>query len=69
MTSPTGSIWLRSEENAWIDKVVNTKAACVFFGPNGDSRLLAAWQKSVRPPVVTEPIQGKRLYGILSCKT
>lgn len=71
MTSPTGSIWLRSEEKAWIDKVVSAGAACVFFGPNGDSRLLAAWQKSVRPldKVVTEPIQGKRLYGILSCKT
>ncbi|MGQ0581101.1 MAG: hypothetical protein ACT4O6_04140 [Reyranella sp.] len=71
MTSPTGSIWLRSEENAWIDKVVRAGAACVFFGPNGDSKLLAAWQKSVRPQdkVVTEPIQGKRLYGILSCKT
>lgn len=70
MTSPTGSIWLRSEENAWIDKVVGAKAACVFFAPNGDSRLLAAWQKAVRPQdkVVTEPIVGKRLYGILSCK-
>lgn len=71
LTSPTSSIWLRSEENAWIDKVVNTRAACVFFEPNGDSKLLAAWQKSVRPPdkVVSEPIAGKRLYGILSCKT
>lgn len=70
ITSPKNSIWSRSEENAWIDKVVNAKAACVFFEPNADTRLLRAWEKSVSPAaVVTEPVVGRRLYGILSCKT
>ena len=70
ITSPTNSIWLRSEENAWVYKVVNTESACVFFESNTDTKLFEAWKKSTPPgTVVTEPIVGKRLYGILSCKT
>jgi len=70
VTSHQNSIWLKSEEDAWINKVVNAEAACVFFEPNADSRLFEAWKNSVRPPrlVVTEPIVGKRLYGTLSCR-
>ncbi|MDP3158382.1 MAG: hypothetical protein Q8N31_00070 [Reyranella sp.] len=70
ITSPTNSIWLRSEENAWVDKVVNAESACVFFESDADTKLFEAWKKSAPPgTVVTEPIVGKRLYGILSCKT
>lgn len=39
ITSPKNSIWLRSEQNVWIDKVVNAPAACVFFEVNSSSRI------------------------------
>lgn len=70
ITSPKNSIWLRSEEDAWIKQVVGAEGACVFFEPNAKGRLFDAWQASVkdRPGVVTEPIVGKRAYGTLSCK-
>ena len=70
ITSPKNSIWLRSEEDAWIKQVVGAAGACVFFEPNAKGRLFDAWQQSVkdRPGVVTEPITGKRMYGTLSCK-
>ena len=70
ITSPKNSIWLRSEETAWIEKMVGAEQACVFFEPNAKGRLFDAWQQSVkdRPGVVTEPIVGRRSYGTLSCK-
>ena len=70
ITSPQNSIWLKSEEDAWINKVVNAKVGCVFFEPNADTRLFEAWENSARTPtsVVTDSIIGKRLYGTLSCR-
>ena len=71
ITSSTVSIWLRSEEDAWVDRVVGSETACVFFEPVPAGRLFEAWQKSVQPlsSVVTEPIVGRKNYGVLSCRT
>ena len=70
ITSSMVSIWLRSEQDAWIDKVIGSKAACVFFEPTPGGRLFEAWKKSVLPlgNVVTEPIVGQKNYGTLSCR-
>lgn len=70
ITSPKNSIWLRSDEDAWIRKVVGAEGACVFFEPNPKGRLFDAWQQSVDrgAQVVEEPIAGRRAYGTLSCK-
>jgi hypothetical protein len=70
ITSPRGSIWTKSDRDAWIAKVLRAKNACVFF----DSRLLdgplfRAWKDTIRNGVViNEPIVGRRAYGVLSCK-
>ena len=71
ITSPKNSIWLRSDEDAWIAKVVSTPGACVFFEPNAKGRLFNAWQQAVNrgAPVVVEPLTGKRAYGTLECKS
>ena len=70
ITSPLTSIWLRSEQDAWINAVVGTKNGCVLFEPNPRGRLFEVWMNSAQQPnsVITEPIVGKRLYGMLSCR-
>ena len=37
ITSPRGSIWTKSDRDAWIAKVVGAKNACVFFDSRGRS--------------------------------
>ena len=70
ITSPRGSLWLRSDENAWIDRILRARNGCVFFDARMlDSRLFRAWNDASRNGDVTnEPIVGKRSYGVLSCK-
>jgi hypothetical protein len=70
ITSPKNSLWLRSEQEAWIGKVASARSGCLFFDANSSKALVEAWMKSVTPPVkmVVEPISGKRDYGSLACK-
>jgi hypothetical protein len=67
MTAPGVSIWLRSEETAWIESVVNAPGACVFFESDTDSRLVEVWRKTAGA-AVDQKIAGRKNYGILSCK-
>ena len=71
ITSPRGSIWTKTDRDAWIAKVVKAKNACVFFDEKSvDRHLFRAWNDSTRNgAVTTEPIVGRRPYGVLSCKT
>lgn len=71
ITSPRGSIWLRSDEDAWIDALLKARDACVFFDARRlDGRLYRAWNDVARNgPVTSEPIVGRRDYGVLSCKS
>lgn len=72
ITSQKGSIWLKSDEDAWIDKVLNAKGACVFFDSKLlEGRMFEAWQRLAEDPakVVAIPIVGRRPYGLLLCKT
>jgi len=71
ITSPMASIWLRSDEDAWIAKLADVRGACILFEPDSKSRLFDTWMKSAGPPetIVVEPIQGRRVYGVLACKT
>jgi hypothetical protein len=63
------SIWLRSEETAWIDKVVSAKDACLFSPPDSHSRLHEAWVHATTGTTTDEPIAiGGHLYGTLSCR-
>lgn len=70
ITSPRGSLWLKTDEEAWIDRILRSRNACVFFDARMlDSRLFRAWNDVTRNGEVTnEPIAGKRSYGVLSCK-
>lgn len=70
ITSPKNSLWLRSEQEAWIRKVANAGSGCLFFDANSNKALVEAWMKSVKPPatMVIEPIAGRRDYGMLACK-
>lgn len=65
------ALWLRSEEIAWIDKVVGATNACIFYGPTSRPGIVDAWKDSARSrgTVTTEPIAGTRLFGFLSCRT
>jgi hypothetical protein len=67
MTSPKNSLWLRSEREAWIRRIVETPGACVFFGPDARGDLVEALMRS--GPVTSEPIVGRRVYGVLVCRT
>lgn len=72
ITSQKGSIWLRADEDDWIAHLLKAPAACVFFDtPSLDGRLFKAWNEAAKQGgnVVTEPIVGKRSYGVLSCRT
>jgi hypothetical protein len=65
------SVWLKSDEDAWIARVLASGTACVFFDSRSlYSRLFQAWQNSAKDPaaIVTQPIVGRRNYGVLSCK-
>ncbi len=70
ITSPKNSLWLRSEQEAWIRKVASARSGCLFFDANSNKALVDAWMKSVTPPakMAIEPITGKRDYGTLACK-
>ena len=71
ITSKESSVWLKSDEDAWIAKVLAPRTACVFFDTRAlDGRLFEAWKQSAKDPaaIVTQPIVGKRYYGVLSCK-
>ncbi|WP_428682013.1 hypothetical protein [Reyranella sp.] len=71
ITSPKNSLWLRSEQHAWIAMVAGVRSGCLFFNANSNRELVEAWMRSVKPPqtMVTEPITGRREYGILACKS
>lgn len=70
ITSPKNSLWLRSEQEAWIARVAGTRTGCLFFDANSNRQLVEAWMRSVKPPqsMVIEPIAGRRDYGMLACK-
>lgn len=69
ITSPMTSIWMRSDEDAWIARVAAAPEACVFFEPDPKGRLFEAFMKSAAPGTITiEVIEGKRVYGVLACK-
>lgn len=70
ITSPKNSIWLRSEQDAWITKVASARSGCLFFKADSNKKLVEAWMKSVKPPetMMIEQISGKRDYGTLACK-
>ena len=70
ITSPKNSLWLRSEQEAWIRKVASVGSGCLFFDANSNKALVDAWMKSVTPPakMAIEPVTGKRDYGTLACK-
>lgn len=71
ITSPKNSLWLRSEQEAWIARVAGMRSGCLFFDANSNRQLVDAWMRSVKPPqsMVAEPIAGRREYGILACKS
>ncbi len=70
ITSPKNSLWLRSEQEAWIARVAGTRTGCLFFDANSNRQLVEAWMRSVKPPqtMLIEPIAGRRDYGTLACK-
>lgn len=71
ITSPKNSLWLRSEQEAWIARVASTRSGCLFFNADSNWDLVDAWMSSVKPPqtMAIEPIAGRREYGILACKS
>ena len=71
ITSPKNSLWLRSEQEAWIARVASTRSGCLFFNADSNRELVDAWMRSVKPPqaMAIEPIAGRREYGILACKS
>jgi hypothetical protein len=70
ITSPRGSIWTKADRDAWIVKVLTAKNACVFFDSRSlDGPLFRAWNDAAKAgAVVTQPVEGRRPYGLLSCK-
>jgi len=71
ITSPKNSLWLRSEQEAWIARVAGTRSGCLFFDANSNRQLVDAWMRSVKSPqtMTLEPIAGRREYGMLACKS
>lgn len=71
ITSPKNSLWLRSEQEAWIARVAGMRSGCLFFDAHSNRSLVDAWMRSVKPPQILdiEPITGRREYGILACKS
>lgn len=71
ITSPKNSLWLRSEQEAWIARVAGMRSGCLFFDAHSNRSLVDAWMRSVKPPQIMdiEPITGRREYGILACKS
>ena len=60
---------LKSDNDAWIAKVLASGTSCVFFNSRSlYSRMFEAWKHLDPATVVTQPIVGKRNYGVLSCK-
>lgn len=70
ITSPMTSIWMRSDEDAWIARVIAAPEACVFFQPDPKGRLFDTFMKSGTPGALeVELITGRqRVYGVLACK-
>lgn len=71
ITSPKNSLWLRSEQDAWIARVAGTQSGCLFFDATSNRQLVDAWMRSAKPPqkMIIEPIAGRRDYGTLACKS
>ncbi len=71
ITSPMTTLWLRSEEDAWIRSVAAANTGCLFLDVDPKGYLVAAWRKSLGPgqSLAELPIAGTRDYGSLSCKT
>ena len=71
ITSPKNSLWLRSEQQAWIARVASARSGCLFFDANSNRQLVDAWMTSVKPPQTMDiaPVTGRREYGILACKS
>lgn len=71
ITSPKNSLWLRSEQQAWIARVAEMRSGCLFFNVDSNKQLVEAWMRSVKPPrtMDIELITGRREYGILACKS
>ena len=70
ITSPKNSLWLRSEQEAWIARVAGMRSGCLFFNAASNQQLVDAWMRSLKPPqtMEIEPIAGRREYGTLACK-
>lgn len=70
ITSPKNSLWLRSEQEAWIARIAGMGRGCLFFDAASNRQLVDAWMRSVKPPqtMSIEPIAGRRDYGTLACK-
>jgi hypothetical protein len=69
ITAKESSVWLKSDDDAWIAKILASGTSCVFFDSRSlYSRAFQAWQHLDPATVVTQPIVGKRNYGVLSCK-
>ena len=71
ITSPRGSLWLKADEAAWVERILKDKDACVFIDARSQgSALHKAWMEAVEKgmPVDTRTIAGKRVYGTLSCR-
>ena len=71
ITSPKNSLWLRSEQQAWIARVASARSGCLFFDASSNRQLVDAWMTSVKPPQTMDiaPVTGRREYGILACKS
>jgi hypothetical protein len=71
ITSPKNSLWLRSEQEAWIARVASTRSGCLFFNASSNKQLVDAWMRSTKPPQTMDilTITGRRAYGILACKS
>lgn len=70
ITSPMTGIWLRSDEDDWIAKVIASPDACVFFATGPRGRLYDAFMKSAvtGTRIVSETLAGGRIYGELACR-
>ena len=61
----------RRLEAAWIARILGDPQACVFIDVRSfGNRLDQAWADAVAKgmPVETQTIQGRRVYGTLSCR-
>jgi hypothetical protein len=71
ITSPMTTLWLRSEEEAWIHRVAAASSGCVLLAVDRKGGLAKAWQASMlkQGSLIETPIVGSRAYGTLACKS